>query len=152
MKSAMEIGSGRRALIAGVTIAALLTAMLISALAVQAGKKHYEGPILDTASGEIFFQVQRTAEGRRIRGFHFDRVPMTCSSGTFILHPFLGLDGMKVRERRFKYNDFTSGPKPVFFVHLKGRLRGRGRASGTIQVTRQFDNCDSGTLEWKAKH
>ena len=150
----------RRLLLVALAVGGLATAGA-HAIVVQTGG--YNGQIKgDPYPGSsISFKVKRTAAGkRRIVKFIASGMAYTCKGGMSGSTPAVSLErGFRVRKDRTfggRADAVILGFDPP--ARLKGKLRRRGRAVGTLRVFGELDPvgqpgvyCDTGLQEWRAK-
>jgi hypothetical protein len=150
---------GRKALAGIIVVAAVITATLISAVAVQAKTQHYEGSVAD-AKGEIAFDLKRQGGDLKIRDLH-GWVAWTCSDPGAPASKSFEIRKIKwIAKRRFKARWHTGSAHEGYeLVEVYGRLQSGGRASGTVHAQSGigvFTFCDSTPgvppyiLEWTA--
>ena len=119
----------------------------------------YKGTAKNDPSVKVQFKLK---DKRQVRGFKVRNFPQDCSSGgdvtttTTITEPI----PYKKRQRRFSFSETVMNVDPPFeiSVEIAGRIKDKKgkrnqKATGTFRdtATSPINNCDSGTIAWKAK-
>ena len=135
-------------------IAACL-AMLVPTVA-DASKRDYAGKI--DPSGTVSFTLRKKDGQRDVLRFAWDQLPVQCNSKPYSTDGKLSF-AIEVKDRKFKARAVLGDPdKPDARAVIKGKLKGKRRAVGTIEVDGsklptndgETRNCESGLLDWKA--
>jgi hypothetical protein len=140
-------------------IAALLCAamMTLPAVAVAGKQGDYQGQVVGEPQTEITFRVDRRKDEKNVKVFRFTalNLPTTCGGVSDTTEYSLpGYFGLKIKEnRKFGITDSPSGFRDDSLFVMRGQLKRRGRAEGTVRVTDDFDflpTCDTRKLDWRA--
>jgi hypothetical protein len=127
----------------------VLTAALVLPAQAAAKTRHYTGTA--SPSGTINFKVvqKRHSKKKRVSGFSFAGIPVTCAEGAQTTHGFVSFP---VKLNHGNFNIFASsttgatlevhGNLAAGTIHLAGNLPIDPSGTGT--------NCDSGVLNWTA--
>ena len=130
-------------------------AMLVPAVA-DASKRDYAGKI--DPSGTVSFTLRKKDGQRDVLRFAWQELPVNCNGKPRTTYGKLDFK-IEVEDRRFKARGVLGDPdKPDARAVVKGELKGRRRAVGTIEVDGselptndgETRNCESGVLDWKA--
>ncbi len=129
---------------------AVLALALVLPAQAAAKTKHYTGTV--APSGTINFKVaqKRHSKVKRVTGFSFFGVPVTCADGA---HTARGFVSFPVLLKKGKFNIFASSSVTGATLEVHGNL-----AAGTIHLSGNTaiepsgtgTNCDSGVLNWTA--
>jgi opacity protein-like surface antigen len=129
--------------------AVLAVALVIPAQA-AAKTKHYTGTV--TPAGTIGFKVtqKRHSKLKRVSGFSFAGIPVTCADGAHTTHGFVSFP-VKLNKGRFNISASSSVTGATLEIH--GNLKaGTLHVSGNVPIdpSGQGTTCDSGVLGWTA--
>jgi hypothetical protein len=138
------------------SIAALAAALALSGAA-AAATTGYSGSI---KSGTVNFKVIRKSGKRKLTGFKFMSVPVTCRAGGATASGRDTADRFPIRPDGF-FKLVLKSDNPAFTgkVVFKGAVT-RGSASGTFRLSGKKvpiepaatgRNCDTGVLDWSAQ-
>jgi hypothetical protein len=131
-----------------------LILVLALALPVQAvaGSKKYSGAV--TPSGTVSFKIKKKKHGKKkVRGVHFNNVPITCDEGTGTTTANLGNAG-RLKDKQFAVHaDNGAGAT----LDTAGAVAGKS-ASGRVLIQGKVPldsggtgtNCDTDVLDWTA--
>lgn len=151
--------STRSRRVAGIALAALLSAGLVPLSANGLFRLDYNGQVRQDPDSYVGFNLKRTSAGKRkVTFFTTGGIRFACDGGSTGRTDFLTLDGsFRVKDRRFKgeVHVFTPSGDPV--ARLRGKLhRDRRVSHGTIHLVGKLDpsqpgvRCDTGVREWRA--
>jgi hypothetical protein len=130
-------------------------AMLVPTVA-DASKRDYAGKI--DPSGTVSFTLRKKDGQRDILQFAWQELPVKCNGKPYTTTGRLDF-AIEVRDRKFKARGVLGDhDKPKARAVVKGKLKGKRRAVGTIEVDgsrlptndNENRNCESGLLDWKA--
>lgn len=131
-------------------VPAVLAVALVVPAQAAAKTKHYTGTV--TPAGTISFKVtqKRHSKLKRVSGFSFAGIPVTCADGAHTTHGFVSFP-VKLNKGRFNISASSSVTGATLEIH--GNLKaGTLHVSGNVPIdpSGQGTTCDSGVLGWTA--
>jgi opacity protein-like surface antigen len=131
-------------------VPAVLAVALVVPAQAAAKTKHYTGTV--TPAGTIGFKVtqKRHSKLKRVSGFSFAGIPVTCADGAHTTHGFVSFP-VKLNKGRFNISASSSVTGATLEIH--GNLKaGTLHVSGNVPIdpSGQGTTCDSGVLGWTA--
>jgi hypothetical protein len=132
-------------------------AMLAPAVA-DASKKQYAGSI--EPSGEISFTLRKQNGKLDVLKLAWTNLPVDCNGEPNTTSGKLSF-AVPVKDHKFKARAVLGDPQsPEARAVIKGELKGKRHAEGTIEVNGSHlptddggsGNCESGRLDWSASH
>ena len=132
------------------TVLAVAAAAVVAAPA-AAGTKRHSGTI--AAGGTVKFKLEKKEGVKKVRGFRFDAVPITCAEGTGTAEGKITFP-VKLDGKRFKV---LAGSSLGGQAKVKGKVS-RSGSEGTLRITGTVvldddstgTECDTGKLSWTA--
>jgi hypothetical protein len=143
-----------RKLIAIAAVSAVALSVPGSAGAGQ-GKTKYFGAFQPT--GELSFVLKKANNGKKIFNFKWAGFPLDCQGTPRTSSDKLSF-AVRVKDRQFQTRAVDDENDPGALLKLKGELRGKTLADGTMSIEGNkvpVDDggrrkCDSGTVSWTA--
>ena len=138
-----------------ISCAAVCLALVVPTVA-DASKKEYSGKI--DPSGTVSFTLRKQDEKRDVLKFAWADLPVDCMGDPDTTDGKLSF-AIPVKDKKFKARAVLGDPDaPDARAVVKGKLKGKRRAVGTIEVDGRklptsdggSRNCESGLLDWKA--
>jgi opacity protein-like surface antigen len=131
-------------------IPAVLAVALVLPAQAAAKTKHYTGTV--SPAGTVGFKVaqKRHSKLKRVTGFNFAGIPVTCADGAHTTHGFVSFP-VKLNKGRFNISASSTVTGATLEIH--GNLKaGTLQVSGNVPIdpSGQGTSCDSGVLGWTA--
>ncbi len=143
-----------RKLIAVVAVSAVALTVPGSAGAGQ-GKAKYFGGFEGT--GDLSFVVKKSKNGKKVFNFKWVGFPLDCQGAPETSSNKLSFS-VKIEKNKFRTQAVDNQDKPGALLKLKGKLKGKSLANGSMRIEGKrvpvdsggTAKCDSGKVGWTA--
>jgi hypothetical protein len=146
---------GEKSLARAATVAALVAALAIPAVAGAVASTHFEGKF--ATSGDVSFKLKRSKGERKVSLWSWDQFPLMCAGKPRETHGYFARKDLPVKHREFAGRAVYRAPNGRVLGKAKvdGEFeKGFARASGLFKVTGETPegdhDCDSGLIAWNA--